>query len=262
MIVYRILFILVSLLCTALPVFSQNRSFSDLYPGMDEESQNRVFSEGGFNESRDDRLDVLLFKPDSVSDLDLIKALRDRDPTFVVESIRLIPYENDVPDLAAIYYALGQVRRLAGLTYRSSSKGEVPLFEEASRTDGPRSSKKIDDPGFPGPVPQSETMYLRLKDSNFGNSNYQADIQAGKSGLLYTLFNTRNLSYGFIPVIGDDKFVAVLYAEPLEEGLLVYAYTAAEVSGFVANRVNIPSAIRKRLEVIIEWLSNGTGANR
>lgn len=262
MFVYRILFILLSLLCTALPVFSQNRSFSDLYPGMDAESRARVFSENGFNESRDDRLNVLLYSPASVNDLDLLKALRDRDSSFVVESIQLIPYEESVPGLASVYYALGQVRRLAGLTYRSSSKGEVPLFEEASRTDGPRSSKKLEDPVAPGPVPNYEIMYLRLKDSNFGNSNYQAVIQGGSSGLLYTLSNTKSLSYGFIPVIGDDKFVAVLYAEPLEEGLLVYAYTAAEVSGFVANRVNIPSAIRKRLEVIVEWLSSGTGASR
>jgi hypothetical protein len=42
--------------------------------------------------------------------------------------------------------------------------------------------------------------------------------------------------------------------EPLAEGVLVYSAAAAEVGGFISDMVNVSSAIRKRIEVILGWL--------
>jgi hypothetical protein len=55
----------------------------------------------------------------------------------------------------------------------------------------------------------------------------------------------------------ENTFTALFYVEPVAEGLLVYSAAAAEVSDFVAKQINIPSALRKRLDVIIGWMVDG-----
>jgi hypothetical protein len=103
-------------------------------------------------------------------------------------------------------------------------------------------------------------MYIRLKDANFGNSYYRADISVDQYGLAYSLTNFRNLSYLFIPAIRENKFIAHIYIEPLDEGVLIYSVSGADVSDFVASKIDIPSAIRKRLEVLIGWIGDGIQA--
>ena len=43
----------------------------------------------------------------------------------------------------------------------------------------------------------------------------------------------------------------------MAEGMLVYSMAGADASDFVANRVNIPSAIAKRLAIFIGWIGDG-----
>lgn len=234
------------------------RTFAQAYPLLDAAGRAEAFSAEGLLESRDGG--KAAFAPAGTGGLDPAAVLQARKPSFLVESVRVLPYGSSQADLRAVYHALSQVRALAGRTYRSSSRGkEIPLFEEAVRIEGPRKNVSLPDPAAPRSVPERETMYLRLKDANFGNSYYRADIQGAAQALRYALTNERALSYGIIPVMGEDKFAASLYVEPLAEGILVYGIAAAEVSSFVASRVNIPSAIRKRLEVIMDWLEDGLG---
>jgi hypothetical protein len=55
----------------------------------------------------------------------------------------------------------------------------------------------------------------------------------------------------------EEDFSAFLYLEALDEGMLVYAVAGTEVSNFIDNRIDIPSAISKRLAVFIDWVSDG-----
>ena len=55
----------------------------------------------------------------------------------------------------------------------------------------------------------------------------------------------------------EEKFHAFLYMEPLVEGMLVYSVAGTDVSDFVANRIDIPSAISKRLAVFVDWINDG-----
>ncbi|MDR2257702.1 MAG: hypothetical protein LBE14_00980, partial [Treponema sp.] len=59
------------------------------------------------------------------------------------------------------------------------------------------------------------------------------------------------------PVIKEEKFIAQLYFEPITEGVLVYSIAGADVSDFVASKIHMPSAIAKRLAVIISWVVDG-----
>jgi hypothetical protein len=252
------IFCLFLLILSGLPAFGQVRSFAGLFPGLTEEEKERAFSSEGMTESRT-ASEGLQIVPAGRLGLDISKAVLDRTPSCLVESIRIIPYAAYEPfNLLTVYNALGKVRDLTGRLYHSATRDEnVPLFEDATRIEGPGKTTPIPDTPDAVSIPASETVYVRLKDINFGNSYYQFQITRTQQGLLYSLFNFRNLSYAFIPVIKENKFSAQFYIEPLDEGLLIYSLAGAEVSNFIASRIDIPSAIRKRLQVITEWLIDG-----
>ncbi|MDR3139800.1 MAG: hypothetical protein LBT95_09055 [Treponema sp.] len=251
----KLIFIFFLTLFLIPPVFGQARSFETLFPGLEEGQKTQVFSSKG-----------LVFTTGNVSELRLVPAsefdiagpVLSRNFSCLVESLLMIPYGHNSIELLDIYNALGKIRDLTGRLYHSATRdAEVPLFEDATRIKGPRENSPIPDPPGALSIPPSETIHVRIKDINFGNSFYRADIATGRAGLLYHLSNTRALSYLFIPIIKEDNFVTQLYFEPLEEGVLVYSIAGAEVSNFVASRVDISSAIRKRLEVIISWVIDG-----
>jgi hypothetical protein len=75
--------------------------------------------------------------------------------------------------------------------------------------------------------------------------------------LCYSLTNNRNLSYFLVPVIKEEKFIAQLYFEPIAEGMLIYGLAGADVSDFVSSKIDMESAISKRLSVIISWVAEG-----
>jgi hypothetical protein len=157
-----------------------------------------------------------------------------------------------------IYNGLRRIRALGGRLYHSETrKADIPLFENATRVESAGRASAREDPPPQSTLPDSETIYIRLKDANFGNSYYQADIKKSSPGFTYNLFNSRDLSYTIFPVIKSGCFIAQFYFEPLEEGVLIYGISGVEVSGFVASRVDIPSAIQKRLEVILGWAADG-----
>ena len=150
---------------------------------------------------------------------------------------------------------MGNIQGLKGRLYHSATRDEdVPLFEDADRIQSPDKLTPIPDPPRSAVLPVTDRVYIRLKDVNFSNSYYQGDVSFASGGLLYNLTNFKNLSYGIIPVIRERRFKAQFYVEPLGEGVLVYCAAAAEVGGFISGMVDISSAVRKRLEVILGWL--------
>jgi hypothetical protein len=251
------LFCVLLLILAGLPASAQFRSFTALFPDLGEEDTTRIFSPDGLAESNKAPAGLALLPAGNLG-RDISKPVLDRNPSVFVESVRVIPYTNGPFNLITVYNALGKVRNLKGRLYHSATRDEdVPLFEDAVRIQGPKKHTAIPDAPDAVSIPAVETVYIRLKDVNFGNSYYQAHITQTPQGLLYSLSNFKNLSYGFIPVIKEDKFIAQLYIEPLAEGLLVYSLAGADVSDFIASRVDISSAIRKRLQVIVGWLIDG-----
>jgi len=247
-------------ICLSVPLFPQTetlRSFDQLFPNLGENRRTRVFSEDGFIRSigKNSSLEII---PSSDSGIDLHRKIMAKNPSFMTESLLVVPYGDRVHNLLDAYNALGKIRDLKGRVYRSHSKGsEVPLFEEATRLESTRRTNTIPDPPPATVLPQTDTVYIRLKDVNFGNSYYRADFSVGQHGVTYNLTNFRNLTYLFITVMKEERFSAILYLEPLAEGMLVYSVAGADASDFVSNRIDIPTAIRKRLEVLIGWVSEG-----
>jgi hypothetical protein len=238
---------------------AQPRAFDDIFPGMNAETKNAVFSDSGYIRSSQRASGFVIAGRNTGLDPEIINIVLNKNPGYLVESISIIPGDPGAVSLLDIYNALGNIRGLSGRLYNSYSRGQaVPLFEEATRIKSERQTSSIADPPAAGTLPRSETVYIRLKDVNFGNTYYRGDMAlVGLNGLRYTMTNFRNMSYLFVPVIREGKFTAQLYFETLQEGVLVYSIAGADISDFIASRIHIDSAISKRLGVITSWANDG-----
>ncbi|MDR0473565.1 MAG: hypothetical protein LBH43_07845 [Treponema sp.] len=242
---------------TFMPLLLSARSFDDLFPGLKESLKVQVFSEGGIIRSLKNG-EAFELSPHFSSGIDLYSRIIEKKYTYFTESLLVIPYTGRTLTVLDAYNALGKVRNLKGRLYSSHSRNaEVPLFEDATRLDNAKKTNPIPDPPAASSVPARETIYIRLKDANFGNTFYQADISTVSLGVLYCLSNYKSISYLLFPVMKEGKFTALLYMEALSDGMLVYSIAGTEVSDFIAGKISIPSAISKRLSVFVDWITEG-----
>jgi hypothetical protein len=230
------------------------RSFGELFPYLGEDRKREAFSEEGAIRSVK-KNEVLEFLPAPGSGIDLYGTVMKINPAYLAESLLVIPYQDKVFTRLDAYNALGKVSDLKGRLYRSHTRNaEVPLFQEAVRLENEKSGRAVPDPIPARELPNAETVFIRLKDINFGNSYYRTDMSVTPFGLTYKITNTKNLTYLLFTVLREEKFSSILYIEPLTEGMLVYSMAAADASDFIAGIVDIPSAISKRLLVFLSWI--------
>jgi len=250
--------------CTARPEIPQDgtqlaklRSFDDLFPGLGGSQKKAVFGEEGYIRSHD-KNEPFELAPAPASGIEIAGDLMKTQVSYLAESLLVIPYSTKVLDRLDAYNALGRIKDLKGRLYHSfTRKQDVPLFEDATRLDNAKRTNSIADPPPAAALPQSETVYMRLKDVNFGNTYYRGDMSAGPYGVTYRLSNFKTITYLIFTVMKEEKFSAVLYLEPLREGMLVYSVAGADASDFIASKIDIPSAIEKRLAVFIGWIGDG-----
>jgi hypothetical protein len=257
--------ILILLSCLSVPLFAEIRSFDAIFSGLPAGIRTVVFSEDGYFASsvNTSGLKIISTDPAAVKyglDSRISDIVLDKKPGFLIESLLVIPEAPNKVTLLDIYNTLGNIRDLKGRLYFSETRGKnIPLFEDATRLESEKKHTPIPDPPPDSVVPRTETVFIRLKDVNFGNSYYRGDIAVDNYGIRYCLSNNRNLNYLFIPVIKEGKFTAQLYIEPIQEGVLIYSIAGADVSDFISSKIDIPSAISKRLAVIISWVTEGIG---
>ena len=233
------------------------RSFDDLFPGLGGSERSAAFGEEGYicSHAKNEPLEL---SPAPGSGIGSIDTVMKTNPSYLAESLLVIPYSAKILERLDAYNALGRIADLKGRLYHSFTRNQdVPLFEDATRLDNVTRANPIGDPAPAKELPPSETVYMRLKDVNFGNSYYRLDMSAGPYGLSYSLSNFKVITYLIFTVMKEGKFGAVLYLEPLKEGMLVYSVAGAEVSDFIASKIDIPSAIEKRLAVFVGWVSDG-----
>ena len=220
------------------------------------EQRNTAFSSRGYlyHGKRSENLTLLPNAPDNTR---ISKSSLGSNPGFFVEALRIIPRKNT--PLLSIYNALTKIQGLKGRAYYSEhSKKEIPLFSDATRIESPDKQKVLlPDPLQSYLVPQRETFYIRLTDSRFGNCFYEITITSSSRGILYKITNFKSVTYGPIPVMRARTFTALLYIEPVTEGLAVYCLAGAEVSDFIQRFVNVGSALNKRMDVFTTWMLDG-----
>jgi len=248
---------------TLLPVFAQNprdggRSFDYIFPGLSPNVRTAAFSQEGYfrtfeRPAEGTRRETIAF--DSRLDGGIMTGVLSMRPVVLVESVMVVPGRG--LSLLNAYNALARIGDLSGRMFDSHRSGEIPLFEEATRLAEGGKNVAVADPAPALIVPRSETVYIRLRDTNFGNTFYRANMTLEGYGLRYSLANNRNITYFMVPVIREGKFVAQMYFEPIAEGMLIYSIAGVDVSDFISSRIHMPSAISKRLAVIIGWAADG-----
>jgi hypothetical protein len=251
----------VILAALTMPLFGQARSFAVLFPDLDESAKAEVFSPNGLlneTEKSGETPPVPRLFPPFLSGTGIIDSIMPQNSSFLVESLMVIPLSGYSEGLTGIYNAFSRIGDLQGRRYHSATRDrDVPLFEDATRIEGPKKLSPIPDAPPVRMMPPETTIFIRLKDINFGNSYYRADIKSNQWGLTFSLSNFRNITYFLIPVIKENKFNAHLYIEPITEGILIYSIAGADISDFISSRIHMPSAIQKRLAVIMEWVIDG-----
>jgi len=241
-------------------IFSQYRSFNEIFPNIRDDVRTAAFSSSGYVNSSQKKSGFTILGSDRRSGIhpQIINMVLNKNPGYIVESINVIRVTPGSVHLLDIYNVLGNVRGLRGRLYDSATRNRpVPLFEEATRITSERNTSAIPDPPAARVIPRGETVYIRLKDANFGNTFYRGEMALIQDGLRYTLSNFRSMNYFFIPVIGEGKFTAQLYFEPIQEGILIYGIAGIDMSDFYASQIHVESAIAKRLAVIIAWAAEG-----
>ena len=233
------------------------RSFDDIFPGIGESQKNEAFSPGGIIRSLE-KNEPMVLTPATDSGINLQGAVMRKNPSFLAESLLVIPYQGKVLDRLDAYNAIGRIRDLKGRLYSSHTRNaEVPLFEDATRLESAKKNNPIPDPQPADILPASETVFLRLKDINFGNTYYRGEMTTSPYGVTYSLSNYRNITYLLFTVMKEERFSAILYMEPLAEGMMIYSVAGTDTSNFIASKIDIPSAISKRLAVFIGWINDG-----
>jgi len=232
------------------------RCFSELFPSLSEDRKKEAFSEDGTIRTVK-KNEALEFLPAPNSGINLYETIMKTKPTYLAESLLVIPYQGKVFSKLDTFNALGKISDLKGRLYHSHTRDAyVPLFQEATRLDNEKSGKAIPDPLPSRELPNAETVFIRLKDINFGNTYYRTDMSVTQFGLTYKITNTKNITYLLFTVLPEEKFSSILYIEPLIDGMLIYSMAGADASNFISNMIDIPSAISKRLSVFLSWISD------
>jgi hypothetical protein len=242
--------ILYSLFLSAL-LPAEPRKLAELFTGTDAAILESA-REGGYSHSmKDSGPGSLTVRP--IDEINISRYVLQSSPPYIIESLLVLKNDRAVTKLD-VYNALCRINTLKGREYFSSTRGrKAVLFEDASRVVSASNLKKEKDPVYVSSMPPEETMFVMVKDANFGNCYYRAEIRSYGKGIRYSLTNFKSINY-IIPVIKQEKLLIQLYIEPLSEGVLIYGLTGVDAADFAEKRVDIPSTITKRLEVIYGWI--------
>jgi hypothetical protein len=247
-------------LSCVISIYAQIRTLNDIFPNISQDIRNDALGAEGYVSSsqRAGGFQIIGNSRNCGLDPRIVNIVLATNPGYLVESIIIIPGSPGFASLLDVYNALGNIRGLSGRLYNSYTRNqEVPLFEEATRVLSERRTTAIPDPPPARILPRSETVYIRLKDANFGNTYYRGEMSLIQNGLRYTLTNFKSLTYFFVPVIREGRFIAQLYFELIQEGILIYSIAGADIPEIFASRISMDSAISKRLAVITAWAAEG-----
>jgi len=254
-----LLFLLVFYFVCPVPA-NQLRSFDEIFPGLDGSQKSGIFGGEGFKRSFK-RNETQSLIPNPGSGIDLFSIVKEKQPSHFIEALVVVPNNGTPFDLRDAYNAVGRIGDIKNqLNFNRKRNTSIPVYEESTRIEGAKTSRAIPDPPPSETYPVSEEIFLRLKDRYFGNLYVRGELSTNHQGLTFNLTNFKTIRYFLFPVMKAEKFCAILYLEPLEEGMLVYGMAAVDVPDFVASRINIASSVERRLNVFINWIKEGLKA--
>ncbi|MCL2007176.1 MAG: hypothetical protein FWG77_03735 [Treponema sp.] len=231
------------------------RTFNDLFPHFPGVWLPLVYSENGLRHSFSvNEYPVLYPNPDL--DINLIERVMEADPSHLIEALLVIPYTDREYDLLDIFNALGRIENIKDYP-ANFNNNEIFIFSDSHRIDNPQNRIAIPDPPPSTWLPASQTMYLRLREIYIGNLFLRGDITVNVHSITYSMTNFIDVRYFFIPIVRTERFAALIYIEPVTEGLLIYSVAGFYLPSFFADRMNLTPNINRRIEVFIRWITDG-----
>ena len=236
------------------PVF-EARSFDTVFPNFSRIQRTMAMSgEGLRNSFQKDESPMLIPNPDL--EIDLLGSIMKKNPSHLIEALAVVPYNERELDLLDIYNALGRIEKIKDYPF-SFNDNDYYIFTESTRIESSRNRKAISDPPPAVTLPLSETMYLRLKEVNYGNLFIRGDISISVYGITYSMTNFTDVRYFFLPIMKAERFITIIYLEPVTEGILIYSMTGFYLPGFIADKVNLTPNINRRIEIFTNWITEG-----
>jgi len=237
------------------PVF-ELRSFDTIFPNFSRRQRIMAMSDEGLRNSFVKNESPTLV-PNPNLGIDLLGSIMKKNPSHLIEALVVMPYHEREFDLLDIYNALGRIGKIKDHPASLDDDNDLYIFTESTRIESTRNRRAVSDPLPAVTLPFSETIYLRLKEINFGNLFIRADISISMHGITYSMTNFTDVRYFLVPIMKAERFVTMIYLEPVKEGILIYSMSGFYMPGFIADRVNLTPSINRRIEIFINWINAG-----
>jgi len=231
------------------------RSFNDIFPGLSQRQRAMVMSDRGFRSSFE-RGESPTLVPSPDSGINLFNSVISKKPSHIIEALILMPYNKRELDFLDIYNALRRIKNIQDHTL-SIRGNDIKLFLDTTRLESAQRRRPVPDPPHMDSLPLSETMYLRFIDQYMGDLYLRGDITMGLYGITYSLSNFRDVFYSIFRIMKAESFSAILYLEPVKEGILVYSMSGIYIPGFIAHRVNLTPNMNNRITILVNWINEG-----
>lgn len=235
------------------PVF-ETRSFDDIFPNFTRLQRARALNPQGIrNHFLKDESPTIVPNPDL--GIDLLERVKNTNPSHIIEALVVLPYNEKEYNLLDIYNAVGRIENIKD-TPVIVNGNDYFVITESTRIAGSQNRRAIPDPSPSKTLPIAETMYLRLKESTIGNLFIRGEILVGLHGITYSMTNFLDVRYFLLPLMRAERFITIIYIEPVKEGILLYNMTGFYLPDFIADRVNLTPNINRRIQVFVNWISD------
>ena len=231
------------------------RSLDNLFPHVSPREKIMALSQQGLRHSFT-RDGAPLIVPNPDLEIDILDRAMVSSPSHLIETLVVVPYNGREFDLLDIYNALGRIEHIKDHP-AVINNNDVYIFTESTRIEGRRNRRPIPDPLPATMLPFSETQYLRLREINFGNLFIRGDVSISMQGITYSMTNFTDVTVLLVPIMRAERFITILYLEPIREGVLIYNVTGFYLPGFLADRVNLTPNINRRLDIFLNWITEG-----
>ena len=235
-----------------------SRSLDEVFPNFSQRQKRMLIEDQGLryhftrNESP-----TLIPNPDL--EINLLSSVMRKNPSHLIEALVVVPYNEKEFDLLDIYNALGRIEKIKDHSIPVGGN-DLNIFTESTRLENARNRRAVSDPSPATSLPFSETMHLRLKEYSFGNLFLRGEISISTHGITYSMTNFTDVRYFLVPIMKAERFTTIIYLEPIEEGVLIYNITGFYLPGFIADRVNLTPNINRRIQIFINWITEGLRA--
>jgi len=231
------------------------RSFYDVFPNLSMRQKAMVMGSMGLRNAFE-KNDTPTFSPNPDSGVDLYSKVMTKKPSHLIEALVLVPRGKRELDLIDIYNGLRRIKNIQDFKLTAGDK-EYKIFQDTTRLESAQKRKPIADPPHTDTLPLSETMYLRFVDLSMGDLYLKGEVTVSLYGLTYTLTNFRDVTYSIFTVMRAERYLTIIYLEPVKEGILIYSMSGLNIPSFVSSRINLPRSMSYRIIVLINWITDG-----